>query len=120
MSEDQNSYQHGGQHYKIEYEHWDFVHHCGMDYFMGNATRYIVRTKGNRDLDLKKAVHYLRKRRELGYPKPTGMRGAHFDKFVKQFDGERQNMLRVVANMESHNAAHYIESEFIHDQGSRR
>lgn len=58
-----NSGQVGGEHYKSEYQHWDFVHLCLDDrYLEGNLTKYVARhTKKNGVQDLKKAVHYLEK-----------------------------------------------------------
>ena len=63
-----NEYQPGGDHYRNDgYQHWDFVADTGMDYFRGNATKYIARwkRKGNLGLDLEKALHYLTKAREV-------------------------------------------------------
>lgn len=57
-----NDRQVGGTHYKSDYQHWDFVHDTGLDYYEGCATKYITRRKGNRLEDLKKALHFLEKR----------------------------------------------------------
>lgn len=62
-----NARQHGGDHYKgTGFEHWDFVHGLGLDYFQGNSTKYVSRwrNKGGHE-DLLKAIHYVDKAREL-------------------------------------------------------
>ncbi len=62
-----NDYQHGGQHYRRGgYQHWDFVNDTGMDYYQGNATKYVSRWRNKNGIeDLKKAEHYLTKAKEL-------------------------------------------------------
>ena len=63
-----NSYQHGGDHYKrTPLQHWDVVYTMGWDYYIGNATKYIWRLglKGDPIDDIDKAIHYLKKKREL-------------------------------------------------------
>lgn len=65
-----NDRQEGGEHYKrLQPEPWDVVHAWNLDFFLGNAQKYIARA-ANKDLngailDLKKAVHYLEKKIEL-------------------------------------------------------
>lgn len=57
-----NEVQVGGQHYKSAFQPWDFTLDVFEgDFFLGNANKYIVRRKGNRTEDLKKALHYLEK-----------------------------------------------------------
>lgn len=65
-----NQYQVGGDHYrKREYQHWDFVADAGLGYFTGQATKYLARWRDKAGVaDLEKALHYLRKRRELLKP----------------------------------------------------
>lgn len=63
-----NNVQVGGNHYKGSgYEHWDFVNECLHGrYLEGCVTKYITRhRKKNGLLDLRKALHYLDKIREL-------------------------------------------------------
>jgi hypothetical protein len=64
-----NETQVGGTHYKAgSYEPWDFIADCRMDYFVGNAVKYLSRHKlKGGDQDLRKAKHYLEKRMELGF-----------------------------------------------------
>ena len=58
-----NDTQVAGAHYvKAAYQPWDFtLDVLEGDFFLGNANKYIVRRKGNRAEDLKKAIHYLEK-----------------------------------------------------------
>lgn len=59
---DPNKEQFGGTHYQTQYQHWDLVARVGMDYFAGNATKYVSRyRKKNGIQDLQKARHYLDK-----------------------------------------------------------
>ena len=112
----QNKIQHGGDHYQKAYQHWDFVHDRELDYFMGNATKYICREKWGvrRSQDLKKAVHYLRKRHELGYKRPPYMMGSRlFRRFAEQFDEDVQDMLIACSMLSSDKAADFIESQIL-------
>lgn len=59
-----NDKQVGGKHYQSKYQHWDFVRDMQLDYFLGCATKYITRRKGNRKEDLEKAHHFLNKKCE--------------------------------------------------------
>ena len=65
-----NERQEGGEHYKrLEPEPWDIVHAWGLDFYLGNAQKYIARAAHKsgegQKLDLKKAIHYLEKKLEL-------------------------------------------------------
>jgi hypothetical protein len=53
----------GGDHYAAEFQHWDWVAITGLDYFLGNATKYICRytKKGKPEEDLDKALSYIDK-----------------------------------------------------------
>lgn len=63
---DANEYQIGGDHYRSEYQHWDWVYDTGQPYHIGCATKYISRwRKKNGIQDLRKAIHYLNKAVEL-------------------------------------------------------
>ena len=49
----------GGNHYKVlGIEPWEIVDANGLDYYRGNAIKYILRKKGGIE-DLKKAIHYI-------------------------------------------------------------
>jgi hypothetical protein len=53
-----------GQHYVTQsgIEHWDWVFTCELDYFCGNASKYIVRWKEKGGVnDLRKALSYVEK-----------------------------------------------------------
>ena len=52
----------GGVHYKgKKCEVWTIVDEYGLDYYLGNALKYILRNKMNHVEDIKKAHHYLEK-----------------------------------------------------------
>lgn len=61
--QDPNKRQVGGDHYKSEYEHWDFVLDCNLGYLDGVATKYLTRwRKAAKPVqDLQKALHYVEK-----------------------------------------------------------
>ena len=61
-----NDKQVGGEHYKAEYQHWDFVCDTNMHYLLGCATKYLCRYKEKNGLqDLEKAKHYIQKAKEV-------------------------------------------------------
>ena len=50
----------GGNHYaKHSIQPWDIIREYELDYFEGNALKYLLRQKDNRLEDLQKAAHYL-------------------------------------------------------------
>ena len=52
----------GGEHYKkYKIQPWDIVDEYGLDFYAGNALKYLLRDKTDRLEDLKKARHYLDK-----------------------------------------------------------
>lgn len=61
-----NEMQVGGQHYKVQMEHWDWVEAHKIGYLEGCATKYITRHRKKDGLkDLQKAQHYVEKMLEL-------------------------------------------------------
>lgn len=65
-----NDRQEGGEHYKrLKPEPWDVTAAWGLDFFLGNANKYIARAARKsgeaQKMDLKKAIHYLEKKLEL-------------------------------------------------------
>lgn len=57
-----NERQIGGDHYRSEYQHWDFVKDLELPYLHGCATKYVTRAfKKNGEEDLRKAIHYIAK-----------------------------------------------------------
>ncbi len=62
---DPNAHQFGGNHYKKagNLQHWDMLVEAGYgwEYYTGNATRYLTRTKDDLLLDAQKAGHFLDK-----------------------------------------------------------
>lgn len=50
----------GGNHYKDHaIQPWDIIIEYKLDYFEGNALKYLLRRKVNRVEDLAKAIHYM-------------------------------------------------------------
>lgn len=61
-----NDNQVGGDHYKSEYQHWDFIELNGIGYLEAAATKYVARWRKKGGLrDLEKALHYTDKLIEL-------------------------------------------------------
>jgi len=57
-----NEVQIGGDHYKSQYQHWDWAINVGLDYLGSAATKYITRWQKKDGLkDLQKAGHYMDK-----------------------------------------------------------
>ena len=53
----------GGTHYKkYKFQVWDIVDEYELDYYEGNALKYLLRKKNNRIEDLEKCIHYIEKR----------------------------------------------------------
>lgn len=49
-----------GQHYiQHKIQPWDVIAEYGLDFWEGNVIKYLLRRKGMRLIDLKKARHYL-------------------------------------------------------------
>lgn len=56
----------GGDHYrKFKIQPWDIIDEYDLSFYAGNALKYLLRDKGNRLEDLKKARHYLDKLIEI-------------------------------------------------------
>ena len=51
----------GGTHYKLAIQPWDVIDCYGLDFYEGNALKYLLRKKPGADrvVDLKKCAHYL-------------------------------------------------------------
>ena len=50
----------GGDHYsKHKIQPWNIIDEYGLDFYRGNAIKYILRNKMNTREDIEKAVHYL-------------------------------------------------------------
>lgn len=78
----------GGDHYKAEYQHWNWVDDIGLHYYLGNATKYVTRwQKKNGAQDLRKALHYVSKAEERGvYTRLNGKDLCMTENFIKQLD----------------------------------
>lgn len=56
----------GGEHYnKNVIQPWHIIDSHNLDFYEGNAIKYILRRKGDRVEDLQKAIHYLERKIEL-------------------------------------------------------
>lgn len=65
-STEANSRQVGGEHYKSDIQHWDYVWENNLDYFQGQITKYVSRWRSKNGIqDLEKARHFLDKYIEL-------------------------------------------------------
>ena len=52
----------GGDHYeKHSIQPWDIIDEYNLDFYTGNIIKYLLRDKGAKLEDLKKAQHYLTK-----------------------------------------------------------
>jgi len=102
-----NDKQEGGTHYAGEYQHWDFVREClGGRYLEGNITKYVARwRKKNGVQDIRKAMHYLLKVRELfesanmAAPDPDRICGS-VERFCKlnELGPEEARVMHLAAN----------------------
>lgn len=55
----------GGDHYKTaKIQPWDIIDDHQLDFYEGNALKYLLRRKNNRSEDIQKAIHYLQKKLE--------------------------------------------------------
>jgi hypothetical protein len=61
-----NDIQHGGDHYKAKYQHWDWINDVQLDPYTYQATKYVSRwPKKDGAIGIKKAIHYVQKLIEL-------------------------------------------------------
>ena len=60
MSDEERKKQVGGSHYCSKpIQPWDVILVYGLDFWLGNVVKYVLRNKTDRLEDLKKARHYL-------------------------------------------------------------
>ena len=63
----------GGNHYVSHtIQPLDIIDEYGLDFYLGNSIKYILRDKDNKREDIDKAIHYLelyKERRSLDLPK---------------------------------------------------
>lgn len=95
----------GGNHYKAEYQHWDFVDENNIQYLEGCATKYIVRwRKKNGIQDLHKALSYVAKRLASEAAQPTEENGKRPERirlpFISIVDLERFYKASYVAGVD--------------------
>lgn len=76
-----NDDQVGGKHYSSEYQHWDYVEDTKLPYLLAQISRYVIRWRKKNGLeDLRKAVHYVIKQREVHEANRT-----HYLKLTEKF-----------------------------------
>lgn len=62
QTEEVMSKQVGGDHYKKKkMQPWDIIDEYDLNYYEGNALKYLLRTKDYRIEDLQKCIHYIEK-----------------------------------------------------------
>jgi len=62
VSDQANERQVGGNHYKSDFQHWDFVNQTALPYIPAQVARYLCRwKKKGKEEDLRKAVHFMEK-----------------------------------------------------------
>ena len=63
---DSSSYQVGGTHYQAAIQPWDIIDAWELDFFEGNALKYLLRYKykGKALEDLEKLEHYVKRMKE--------------------------------------------------------
>ena len=67
-----NDMQIGGTHYRINYQHWDYVCDVKMPYVLACAIKYVSRWRDKNGVqDLRKSIHYLTKAEERGICMPV-------------------------------------------------
>lgn len=93
-----NDRQIGGDHYKGEYQHWDFASATNMPYVIGCATKYISRWKNKNGVeDLQKSTHYLEKAEECcEYMEVNHINTEHVERFVKQLGREEKRAIKLI------------------------
>ena len=61
-----NDKQVGGTHYKtMAIQPWEIIERNNLNYWEGNALKYLLRKKHNRIEDLQKAIHHIEKLIEI-------------------------------------------------------
>lgn len=98
--------QKGGNHYQMEYQHWDWC--VDMDKIMGylpcTATKYLERfqKKGTPILDLEKVITYLEKAKLCGQwvniAANHSLYEAYTEKFLSQLEPINAELIRLVVN----------------------
>lgn len=89
----------GGTHYsRLQYETWDFILDNNIDFFIGNAIKYISRYKYKNGIeDLKKAKSYIQKViDEKIYCSVLDIHTNSVKAYICQFDKITQRLLILV------------------------
>lgn len=79
-----NNRQVGGNHYRSEIQHWDYVVANELDYFQAQITKYVSRYKKKNGItDLEKAKHFLEKLIEIETNKVRDQAKVEIDRNAK-------------------------------------
>jgi hypothetical protein len=89
----------GGDHYKKnKIQPWDIIDDHNLNFYEGNALKYLLRRKGKREEDLQKAIHYLEKevlRNKIYGKKDTNTTTVVRDAHVSALDGFNTSKVRL-------------------------
>lgn len=125
LRESANEYQHGGDHYHNgATQHWDLVAILRLDYYLGNATKYLSRAhKKNGVEDYRKAAHYIQKRNELGWDnyiiKPRHVDLVYDFMRAQQMPPAAKDAMYLVLVGSYTDARQLIEKELLSAQGAQ-
>lgn len=94
-----NERQEGGNHYRSEIQHWDYVWKNDLGYFEGQITKYVTRWRKKNGLeDLLKAKHFLDKLIEIATEEGVKHNKARADAeawIAERFE-TKENLNRIV------------------------
>jgi hypothetical protein len=106
---DVNEIQIGGEHYRKEYQHWDFAIDTNMPYLLGCATKYPTRWLDKNGVqDLRKSIHYLSKAQDRGITMPSHDK-CHVEVFCKQLREPDAEVVRAICANEFNKAKELME-----------
>ena len=122
-----NDIQIGGDHYKMDYQHWDLVIELNIPYLFAVATKYITRWRSKNGIqDLKKSIHYIQKMQETEHTLyqhswvTTEHARNRVDAFVEQFSYEiDKRIVRLILQAKYDQALELING-MIYDMGENR
>ena len=111
-----NDKQIGGNHYRKNYQHWDFVVDSRLHYLIACATKYVSRWREKNGIqDLQKAEHYISKAMEKGILVPPVV-SVYINKFCRQLHPEDAAVIRAICDEEFEDAIIAI-TELIDEAG---
>lgn len=106
---DANKIQVGGNHYRKEYQHWDFVIDTAMPYVLGCATKYVSRWRSKNGIeDLQKSIHYIAKAMERGIVMGIHDK-VHVYTFCDQLIPADDKIIKLICNNDFNLAVQFIK-----------